>query len=338
MVSRFHVRWVALAALSLAQALAHASDAADVVTLNSSLSGFTFRLVDLTPDDGQTPWLKLNLGPGTGSWGGYSSAGDWEGLFPTTPVSNLDSRDQLGTAEGTSDSISGRSRASAEDLARFASTSFDNPQRSTLSVYGQAQTGNVVSGGRADLYYVDPSSEGNGFVIKTIYSDGGPDFTLSANTRLVVEGNFKYQVDVNRQAATPALQAALDDGSAQLTVESSAWVQLSWAKPLVDLDGTVWGTADEALAAMNAANPTTGFQDFQGPGAGSGSKAFSLSLDNNGSTSLEGTLFGLAKTRFELNAPTAALAAAPVPEPGTYALMGLGMAAIGLATRRRQRA
>jgi hypothetical protein len=329
MSKSFKLQWIAAAALVMTQSLVHAADPANAISVSSALTGVTFKLIDLTPNDGQTPWIQINDGSAGNSWGGYAPGFEWSGLFPASTLSNQ-------WAEATTNSLTARVQATDDDLKRDALPSAQDPTQSSVDYFSRVLTGNVTSAGRGRSIYdldQDPLTGRTVITAHPAWIFPQYDFTVSANTRVVVEGIFAYQVNVNGQALSPGLQGALSNGSAQLTASANAEAQLSWSYPFVDLDQTSWATMDEAQAAIDAANPHDIVSSQAGLTDGSGSRPMSLTLDNDTSGALQGGFAMIVDAHATLTAPTAALA---VPEPGTYALMGLGLVGIGLATRRRR--
>jgi hypothetical protein len=331
----FKRQWVAVAALVMTQSLVHAADADTLFSASASLVGITYHLVDLTPNDGQTPWLQINQGA-TGSGGQFGllmangREGAWQdgssmwyaGAFPTTPVS-IQSGDGITTAGATANSLDVGVGVTVSNWNRY------KVQRTgslvDLSVSSRASTGDSASYNRTGyLYgYLPGSVTGT---IKVVVSDTGVsnNFTVSANTRVVVDSTFHYQYDPNLQALAALSAPAAVDAFASSTL------MLSWSHPLVDLNGSVWNSWSDVDAAVRAANPTAHGDGFlQLSSGGSIDQTISAALDNTTAKALQGSWALQLDVRGSMSAGVA-----PIPEPGTYALMGLGL--FGLAWARRR--
>ena len=90
-------------------------------------------------------------------------------------------------------------------------------------------------------------------------------------------------------------------------------------------------TANVAQWTLNSSSNYFGFRFFN---EGGGTVHYGWAQLNFGATIADRTLVSYA---FE-SSPLTAIPAGVIPEPGTYALMGLGLAGLLLATRRRKQA
>ncbi|RZI86680.1 MAG: PEP-CTERM sorting domain-containing protein [Rubrivivax sp.] len=153
------------------------------------------------------------------------------------------------------------------------------------------------------------------------------NYTVSANTRLVLSGTWSFQSSSNLEkvASLPASTAG---------VYADVYMNIGWTHALVDLNGTSWDSVAELEAAEAAANPTGSAFATSDANGGPSSQTLSAAVDNTSATAQRGFLV--------LNQSILGYVAdyshvSPAPEPGTYALMGLGLVGIAWAARRRQR-
>jgi hypothetical protein len=333
-------------ASTITPALAHAE--AVLFTGSASLAGLTLRLVDLTPDDGQTPWITFGQGTsplmaslspqGHADYSvqdgpTYPADGStrYTGFLPNAPVS-AQSLDGLASAQAnatgasvsTHATLSTMSAGAPDDALAHLAVSSNAATRTPLSAFGyevDADTGRTTVSASA----LEPGQSGN--------------FTLSPHTRLVVEGSLSAQYTFSRSALSSDIQAALSDGSALVEGVAGVGLLLASANHEQSLDGTTWPSLDDAMAAVQAATHQSSasiFLDLADADAASESQTFSLALDNDGAGDTAGFLGVALDASLELHVPKALVPStpSPIPEPGVWALMGLGLLAMSLVRRR----
>ncbi|CAH0350850.1 PEP-CTERM sorting domain-containing protein [Aquabacterium sp. CECT 9606] len=344
----FKLQWIALAAMALTQSLAHAAIPGDLYTASASLGGITYRLVDLTPDDGETPWIQLNLGAGSGGQGGafipnghvtdgfylgYPASTSYSGgLFPAQPMSTQ-SADGMATAGANPDGLQLGVRASADDwhLNNQGYTAFMGNQSA-------AQAGDLAARARGGLgvdYVFDPVRQQ--IIVKVLDQGSTYDFTVSANTMVIAEATMGYQADIDH-AAVAALGS--DPRGMDVAISADSTLLLAWSHPLVDLNDSAWDSFQDAADAVSAANPFDYGMSSQSKIDGSGSKVVSVTLKNTTSNALQGSVALSLELYAALFVPTTETGGGggvpSIPEPGTYLLMGLGLVGLAWARRRHQ--
>ncbi|RZI86632.1 MAG: PEP-CTERM sorting domain-containing protein [Rubrivivax sp.] len=338
---------------ALGPVLAQAQASPDLFTGTAAMTGFAYHLVDLAPDDGVTPWIQFGQGLSAPAMGYLSPLGhadywteegptypadgstSYTGFLPSTPVI-AQSLDGLASAQANASAVSVSTHTTLNSFSQVSAGSAGDPL-AHLDVSSTAATRTPLS---AFDYEVDPDS-GSTRVSATAFEAGqGANFTMSARTRLVIDGVLDARIAFNRGALSADLQAALADGSASIEGVAGAGVLLSLANREADLDGTVWPSVEDAVAAVMAITHQSSeslFLDTADGDTGAEAKAFSLALENSEASDAQGFLGFALGTNVGLHVPKALVpsASAPLPEPGTWALTGLGMLGLGAIARRR---
>lgn len=346
------------AACALSFNLASAQSMAEpLLSAQASLSSFAIRLVNLAPESGQAPWITYRAletpdGP-IGMYGGLLASGisapgldnpspnlqeDWyQGVLPleAKTVTSLD-----GATTASANAIGALVRASvgAQDLSLdgYAPGSKSADSYSTLQVGAFLDYVSLVESIDAATGQVltkNPSS--NPF-------EGAINFTLSPHTQVVFEGLAQVGVDASSQVdgswyvdqdiggfrfktlasstsvlsvvrATPA--TPLQEGYPDLTSFYEA-VQQSYQEQTDRLDLN-W-TIDSASNSQSL------------------SRALRVTLSNDSDEAVDGVLKLQLYSTTMVFKPGATPAA--IPEPSTYALMGLGLVGLVAAQRRARKA
>lgn len=291
---------------------------------SASLTGITFKTYDLDPSDGQAAGYVFNI-PATASSPGTSA----NSYIQYGYVSSLDdSHSVQSTAfaplqSSLSDQGNGASSATtANSLQSNSNTTIvytqDTPIDQTNS-YSQPQ---ARASGNANVYAFGYETRPDGLIVQAGYLEIAP------NTVLEITG-----------IATVAAQTWLDQDCAACTftgygrVDSSVILQLRLED--ADLDG---GDSSSYTSSLNGGSY---FSNFDGTVSATGSRTDSSTLRVTFANTTNTTKRLILETSAFVNSETAGYVrglATPSPEPSTYALVGLGLAAAGWTARRRRAA
>lgn len=306
--------WVAaILAGGLFVQTAHAST---VSSSSSSVTGLTYRLVDLDTTDGITPWIEFtnnSVVAGTGfSWGNQFQT--VAGTVFAPPSLTVTDNGLLASAGGLQTS------------AQLASSEIENAPLRDPATYADwfAKFGLIQSayGTDTDIELGTPTPFPGEFSL-----------TLSANTALVIEGTFHIttQLDATQLAQGSALQG-IQNGEYTATFVSGAIgyaelysVEDLGAGPLLLLKDSA-----QAESWLQQTLGASGIETSSGT-AGSFQQAFSIQLSNATSGQYNGALklFLGSQLTLSLQDTVVVVPEVPevpsIPEPGTWALMGLGL-------------
>lgn len=296
-----------------------------IATFTTDLSNLGIQLIDLAPDDGIAPGFTLDmeyvgLDVATGAMT-LLDGGPIGGLLPSQPVSH----------------------ASPDGSLRFSTT--PNSLRTTATVTLEQALAAVgdLGGGQAGARL---SPVGQILSARAGSSALGeiqlPRITLTANTRMVISGNASYAGELDATALGAWLPGS---GYTGFTLSETQGTFSLAAIQFIPEGATPgeWteGDTDTFVLARPSGFDPTGHDllavtqaDPGGVGSGA-SGTFAIHFSNTGSSALtlDIALTTIADPQLQLLLHQAAPHA--VPEPGTWALMGLGLAGIALATRRR---
>ena len=331
---------VAVAVAVMGLGVAGAARAEDAqFTATASLSNLQFNLVSLNPGSGVMPWMAFN-GEGTQAGAPYMGLVSASGLMPedvderTYFVSGAFDASQPWPS-ATYVSLDGRSVAQVGPGAfRVSSTlsasgllpsSQGDPGRLAGSVTTAVQVGEEVS-----PYQLIESANPDGVVVdlsKNLL--GFQNLTISPHSRLTVTG---YADISAAQSGAADTGFSFDETS---MVESDVMISLVKAVPSEALLSQYAGL--EELFADYAAKYGESMDrlDYQwllgraGSGPGGSGREVSVSLVNDGDDPMQ-VIFSTYAISNVILGGTAA-----VPEPGTWALMGLGLVGLMGASRRR---
>lgn len=292
------------------------------VYANASLSGLSYRLIDLTPDDGIAP--TVTFGP---SWGVMSVAGlpDAENMYPMSS-SGID-LGETGFTPLAPVSVALTGANASADSARVVTASviqsadliknLDPGTRIAQSIYA----GDI----RADVAIMPLISEGN--------------ITLGANTGIIITGMGHIAGQFDSSAVQAALEALPNSREAWVgwgQASASVHVSLSQRTTQVDEAGNLYSESEIRSGFSLTRDVWSESFDHSSP--------FSLQFLNLGNEADEVSLNMAVSARTELTGwvdfrdPADIVIPPPVtpgvPEPGTYLLMGLGLVGLAFARRR----
>jgi hypothetical protein len=316
-----------------------AAHAAPLASGSATLSDIRYELIDLRPDDGVTPWIRFGGPDATPLTGRLDAAGQtdlsdvgrqasWEGLLPTQAVS-VSSSDGLSHANATANSL-GTSFQVGSDILQRVPTVDDGSGRGRLEVFSQVSTGNGI----ASLAYGVDDETGQVSAVDGQTGWQPYDFTLSPHTAIVVRANASASLTLDAAAGAWDIRNPGGPSDEEPMIGSGVQIALMLVKPDFQMQQS-YGSTDAFYADMDQAFELT----FDGLSADwtadaiatmtPSSRDLMLSLDNVSDKATQGSLTMTGMSQFAVWRPAPA-----VPEPGTWALMGLGFAALSWRARR----
>lgn len=321
---------LASAILSALPLMARAGDTSPVVSSSTvTLSNLRFELIDLNANDGVTPSVSFDLtgqlsisGPlaSNTSSSTYSNT-----LLPSTPTTVV-SDSGRSSITTTADSVTLKSVTTVQDLLST------NPNFTTSLGYNYGYMGN---NNRADLSVNNPQSIANNL---TALSFG--QFTLSANTILRITGTASS----NSSLDATGLLGAMPNGASNPTLSINKYpdpsaVGLALGKINAIQNGDmITPTGLQGSLATVPTHPTLSVDQTNPTASDTQSQDFELVYTNLHSASVTGDVsFSLSaindlSVNWNYSLPDTGVPS--IPEPATYALMGLGLVGIALTRRR----
>lgn len=315
-----------LVAASLIALVAHdAAVAASVISASSSMQNLSYRLVDLDPNDGIAPSVSFYTttwnSPDIGQSATRAMTGVRYGAYRQIQDSN---HYDTGTQIAVGDALSPPDllQVSGNGVARAVS----GPQGMSASVDISAD---VLTDPR-NMDGLSINFTANSDVSNYSYGNTSTSFSLTPNTKLIVEGvaDSRIQIDASSLKGT-SLDTILNNPQGSLNVRR--WGLSTFSMAYYD------NTAGWVNMWVGASSLSTHVIDHNGvrevdiaPDYPSQDhEVFQAELVNNHNYAITGNYAWMNNTQIEITGS--------VPEPGTWALMGLGIAGIGMARRRGSR-
>ena len=303
--------------LGLTQAVAvHAAPL--VASSTASITGLSYRLVDLDLTDGITPWIQFNPNNYVNMWAGTLAYSDG------TPIEVLEFSALDASALGNySTSLSSSDGAAASVIA---------PGTQTASV--QVDSALVASNAVLNSYgegWTESSTEFR-YLTGSFYAAGSQDevtgqitgFTVSANTAVLFEGNYAFETTADLTVVQDGIYSAAE-GWSNVVVTGSNESMLTLQLSSVD------EPEGEFFQDFDAQTFLLGYQEPENTlFSASKSGGFSLSFENFSSMDVQAVF--TAEVQTKLDAGVYAVPA--IPEPSTYAMMGLGLGLLGWRVRK----
>lgn len=321
---------LALAAALCLSTTVHAAESTFVSQASLSLTGLSFQLIDVNPTDGIAPSISFeSKGYLGGEWvydelaDTYTHQGGIQysnSLLPSAPQSYV-SADGLSTINTTSNSVLMQSQVSGSDLhgALNAEDTYGYFTKTVLQSTSGLDVGKAFGG--------DYES-----------------FTLSAGTGLILRGTFSSKLSF---ADNSALQSEFEaNGYEDVSLVQNFHTTVDFTMAALDRESSDpigYGydvkqgnyfyreayddMSQDSLDGFAAVDRTT-------------SSDFEFTIVNFGSADMSGVvaLNMSVDSDLYLSGYRPNIAIPAIPEPSTYALMGLGLVGIMGVTRRRRRA
>lgn len=307
-----------LAATTLTLDTAHAAEPA--IQASTSLSGLSYRVVDLAPDDGIAPQVTFTSGQPMLGMVDYSKPWNQE----RTSVGGAPFNAEAGGFDGGPGEVSGRITATGQSLT--LSTQADQIVNPTVMAKVAQQL--------QDNPYLNPGLYSAGGTIYTTLP--GMRWELTPHTALVIEGEISAELalqlgDIDRSQLTPYIDGQgrtmsfYVQASSGISLVSDEWMKDPFGNgPRSSIHASFdreinWGPEGDRDQWRSDSRPESGF--------------FTISLANDTGQRLAGNFYQEShlNTWAQLSDPRFS---PTVPEPSTYLLFALGVSLLPLARRR----
>ena len=349
---------------------AHAAAAEPFLSATSSLSKLTFQLIDLDPNDGIAPSFTLML-DGKSSINALDvTAGDFStgplispvpltGPSTASPLPTFSQSTPYGSVTITPNSLILNSALRTQDLIREPyETSYSYTQGASLITV--TDSGQNIGGGAEVAFTLPGLMESYDPITESYYLTSG---RLSANTALIITGQARLNVLADRsilEAQAQELAPGNDYVDYGSRILASINIGLSGSSSVTG-DPTS-GSFSNTFSLQEEVGMYSGLSNYYDNVQGlyidttdlilnrSSVKDFSLVAFNNSSLSTDVTLdIAMNSTAAQVingAKSTTVVSANPdwvpepptptIPEPSTYALMGLGLVGLSLVARRQR--
>lgn len=311
-----------LTLLATLPVMGQAAESPVISTVTSRLSNLQIELIDLAPNDGIAPSLTFDGGvawdTGTASPGQllYSNA-----LLPSSTLTHT-SADGNTVVTASPTGIEIKSQLTYDALKNGASETSYNGY---FGINGAVDTGRGVS----LLNFTNP--------------EFGPSFTLSPHTLAIVHATLSAAWSLDGQAIASQIDPKYTTWSVTLSSNPGADLSLVKYTDLLDASGSVRGSTFEGGGANFTLSAYSSTDSFSVTDTPLHSDQSSQNVAFNFVNASDENVTGVAQMAVG-NPITYTLSGwgidpgsvvIGVPEPGTYALMGLGLVGIALVRRRR---
>jgi hypothetical protein len=309
--------WLAvMAALPLA---AHADSSPVIASTYAGVNNLRYELIDLNPNDGITPGITFNSSVTVASSNdnGVEDTLYTNSLLPLTSITRV-SHDGMASVQITPNSLSARTDIRLNQLLPDG-----------------VANGNYSANADMSLSMTNPDGMPEDYPWPWTFGK----VTITPNTALVLKGDAQLGSSLDGTA----IQAQLQPGQylSLSNFSSGPSIVLGFLKndSVYSEKGAVGGGAMhvDALDLEYIGYPTVGQGTGQTSDSVSVNTPFEVSLVNLHDTPLDGQLVMSLGNVSSPNLTIDGVPIDPIPEPATYALMGLGLVGITLVRRRQSR-
>lgn len=330
-----HFQWrhIAHAATCVALISSLAPTTASAALLASGAASLTdvhYELINLAPQSTPAPWISFNTSAANPLTGRLDATGQsdvpdaavqssWSGFLPSQAMA-VTSTDGYTSAQATPTGLATSFAVDGGALSK-ATPMEDGSGRSRFEVFSQASTGRGIP----SLPYVWDQSTDHVSAITPDTSWQPFDFTLSAHTEIVVHGHASAALSIQPEQGAWDVRNIGGDVQDEPLIGSGVQMALMLANPDFVMQ-PVYSSRQAFYADMNKSysivyDGVSADWTFDDPTSmGPQDRDLVLTLRNDSDKTAQGTLLLTGMSQF-----AAIQTGSTVPEPGTWALMGLGL-------------